>query len=110
MFYGDRIRLRAIERTDLPTFATRTVLRFAFHELNLHRVELEVYDRNPRARRCSEKADFRHEGIRRQALFRDGSYHGTHRMAVLREEFECPQSTPGRQDTASPWYPAAARL
>lgn len=70
------------------TDATRTVLRFAFHELNLHRVELEVYDQNPRARRCYEKAGFRHEGIRRQALFRDGRYHDTHRMAVLREEFE----------------------
>jgi RimJ/RimL family protein N-acetyltransferase len=68
--------------------ATRTMLRFAFQEMNLHRVELEVYDHNPRARRCYEKAGFRHEGIRRQALFRDGHWHDTFHMAILRDEFK----------------------
>ncbi|MGQ9667827.1 MAG: GNAT family N-acetyltransferase [Anaerolineae bacterium] len=42
----------------LGTKAVRTLLRFAFLELNLHRVELEVYDFNPRAMRCYEKAGF----------------------------------------------------
>jgi RimJ/RimL family protein N-acetyltransferase len=69
------------------TDAVRTVLRFAFHELNLHRVELEVFDYNPRAQRCYEKAGFRLEGTRRQALFRDGEYHDVHLMSVLRHEF-----------------------
>lgn len=69
------------------TDATRTMLRFAFGELNLHRVELEVYDFNPRAMRCYEKAGFRHEGTRRQALFRDGRYWDVHTMAVLQAEF-----------------------
>ena len=59
--------------------------------LNLHRVELEVYDFNPRAMRCYEKAGFRHEGTRRQALFRDGRYHDTHHMAILYEEFQDPR-------------------
>jgi RimJ/RimL family protein N-acetyltransferase len=68
--------------------ATRTMLRFAFHELGLHRVELEVYDSNPRARRCYEKAGFRHEGTRRQALFRNGRWQDTHTMAVLCDEFD----------------------
>jgi RimJ/RimL family protein N-acetyltransferase len=69
------------------TDATRTMLRFAFQELNLHRVELEVFEFNPRAARCYEKAGFRHEGTRRQALFRDGRYHDVHRMAILQPEF-----------------------
>lgn len=69
------------------TDATRTMLRFAFGELNLHRVELEVYDFNPRAIRCYEKAGFRREGTRRQALFRDGRYWDVHTMAVLQTEF-----------------------
>jgi diamine N-acetyltransferase len=69
------------------TDAVRTMLRFAFHELNLHRVELDVYDLNPRAIRCYEKAGFRREGTRRQALFRDGHYYDVHLMAVLQEEF-----------------------
>lgn len=69
------------------TNATRTVLRFAFEELNLHRVELEVIDENIRARRCYEKAGFRHEGTRRQAIFSEGRYYDVYLMSVLREEF-----------------------
>jgi RimJ/RimL family protein N-acetyltransferase len=67
--------------------ATRTILRFAFDELNLNRVQLEVYAFNPRAVRAYEKVGFCHEGIRRQALFREGSYHDIHIMAVLRDEW-----------------------
>jgi RimJ/RimL family protein N-acetyltransferase len=69
------------------TDATRTMLRFAFGELNLHRVELEVFDYNSRAIRAYEKAGFRREGTRRQAHYHDGQYHDAHWMAVLRDEF-----------------------
>ena len=76
------------------TDATRTMLRFAFRELNLHRVELEVFEFNPRAARCYEKAGFQHEGTRRQSLFRDGRYHDAHLMAVLQEEFLSQETVP----------------
>jgi RimJ/RimL family protein N-acetyltransferase len=69
------------------TDATRTMLRFAFEELNLHRVELEVFDFNSRAMRSYEKAGFRHEGTRRQALFRHGRYHDVHLMSILQSEY-----------------------
>lgn len=69
-------------------YATLTILRFAFFELNLHRVELEVFDFNPRVIRCYEKAGFRHEGTRRQRLFHDGRYRDAHWMAILRHEFQ----------------------
>lgn len=69
------------------TDATRTMLGFAFRELNLHRVTLDVHDYNPRAMRCYEKAGFRHEGTKREALFRDGRYHDVHIMSVLQHEF-----------------------
>jgi RimJ/RimL family protein N-acetyltransferase len=69
------------------TEAARTILRFAFEELNLHRVELEVFDFNPRAIRSYEKVGFRHEGTRREALFRNGRYQDVHLMSILQEEF-----------------------
>lgn len=82
------------------TDAVRTLLRFAFQELNLHRVQLDVFDHNRRAQRCYEKAGFRREGTRRQALFREGRYRDVHVMGILREEFEgqekgCAQSDQG---------------
>ncbi|MGC9529658.1 MAG: GNAT family N-acetyltransferase [Candidatus Bipolaricaulaceae bacterium] len=68
--------------------ATCTLLQFAFGELGLHRVELEVFAGNERARRCYERAGFRREGTRRQALHRDGNFHDVHLMAILRDEFQ----------------------
>jgi diamine N-acetyltransferase len=70
------------------TQAARTVLRYAFNELNLHRVELEVFAFNPRAIRCYEKAGFRLEGTRRQSHFHQGQYHDAYRMGILRDEFQ----------------------
>ena len=67
--------------------AVRTMLKFAFDELNLHRVELDVMAFNTRAIRCYEKVGFRHEGIRRESFFRGGKYHDLHVMAVLRKDF-----------------------
>lgn len=69
------------------TDAIVTMLRFAFEELNLHRVSLIVYNHNHRAIRCYEKCGFRHEGKDRQARFSGGKYHDDIRMSILRSEF-----------------------
>jgi len=70
------------------TEAVRTMLRYAFHELGLNRVELETYSFNPRAQRCYEKAGFHREGVRREALYCDGQFHDVITMGILRREFE----------------------
>lgn len=74
------------------TDATRTMLRFAFGELNLNLVELEVYDFNPRAMRAYEKAGFQRAGVHRQGLYRNGKYHDEILMNILREEWEAKNS------------------
>src|SRR5262245_24026581 len=66
--------------------AVKVLLAFAFGELALHRVELDVLAENARAIRCYEKVGFRREGTRRGAIFRDGRYQDLHVMAVLASE------------------------
>lgn len=68
--------------------AARIALRFAFLTLNLHRVELEVFEFNRRAIRSYEKVGFRQEGVRRQSLYQNGRYHDAYWMAILRSEFD----------------------
>ena len=68
--------------------ALTTLLRYAFSQLNLHRVELLVYDFNARARATYRKCGFVEEGARRSALFRRGGYHDFIVMAALRDEWE----------------------
>jgi RimJ/RimL family protein N-acetyltransferase len=69
------------------TDATRTILRFAFTQMGLHRVELDVLDTNARAQRVYEKVGFQVEGRARESRFRDGRWHDTVRMSILAHEF-----------------------
>lgn len=67
--------------------ALRLMLRHAFNNLNLHRVELRVYENNPRAIKAYENTGFVHEGRMRQKVFKNGQYVDELVMAVLRSEW-----------------------
>jgi len=69
------------------TDATRTILRFAFDEMGLHRVSLGVIEHNARARRCYEKCGFREEVRERQARFSNGQWCDHIIMGILEREF-----------------------
>ena len=64
------------------------LLRFAFQELNLHRVSLRVYEDNVRGIRAYQKCGFAQEGQSREAVYRKGRYYDELLMSVLRHEFE----------------------
>lgn len=68
--------------------ATELVLRYAFEELNLNRVELAVYADNWRAIRLYQKVGFVQEGCARQARYSNGRYQDEYRFAILRSEWE----------------------
>jgi RimJ/RimL family protein N-acetyltransferase len=69
------------------TNTVRMVLRYAFEELELNRVDLTTDEENHRAIRCYEKCGFMREGLLRQHRFVDGEFGNTLVMAVLREEW-----------------------
>lgn len=69
------------------TEAMRLALRYGFMEMNLNRVQLEVFAYNTRAVRSYEKVGFKLEGTLRQWLLRDGEYHDVHIMGILRDEW-----------------------
>ena len=77
------------------TDALQLILRFAFHELNLYRVSLDVIASNTRAIRTYEKLGFQREGRMRAAVQRDG--HRTDRifMGLLRDEWSELQAASG---------------
>ena len=69
------------------TDAMRVILRYAFQELNLRRVSLDVFEYNPRAVRSYEKAGFRHEGCARGYLLREGRRWDLLFMGILRQDW-----------------------
>jgi RimJ/RimL family protein N-acetyltransferase len=68
------------------TDAMRTVCRFAFREMNLHRVELRVHETNPRGKRTYEKVGFKEEGRLRRDHFVGGRHVDTFLMGLLADE------------------------
>lgn len=69
------------------TDAMKVLLRYAFTEINLHRVSLGVFDYNARAIKSYEKAGFVLEGRMREAMHRDRKYWDILFMGVLRDEW-----------------------
>jgi len=63
-------------------------LRYAFNELNLHRVWLTTNGFNERALKLYEKLGFRHEGRGREHVLLDGRRWDLVYMGMLRDEFE----------------------
>jgi ribosomal-protein-alanine N-acetyltransferase len=67
--------------------ATVVVLRFAFEELSLHRVEVAIVPRNHASRRVVEKLELREEGVALRYLEIDGRWEDHVRYAVTAEEW-----------------------
>ena len=68
------------------TDTMRVVCRFGFESMNLHRIDLEVYASNTRARRVYEKVGFRQEGVLREAVYKYGRYEDIVQMGLLEGE------------------------
>ncbi|WP_052851810.1 GNAT family N-acetyltransferase [Streptomyces avicenniae] len=71
----------------LGTEATRLLVGHGFGRLGLHRIALEVYAFNPRARRVYEKAGFVAEGVLRDALLWEGERVDAVVMSILAPEW-----------------------
>jgi len=65
-----------------------TLLRFAFEQMNLHKVTLGVFEFNGRGLAMYTKLGFVEEGRFREDLFQDGRYWDLIRMSILRREYE----------------------
>jgi RimJ/RimL family protein N-acetyltransferase len=72
------------------TEAVRLALKFAFDELNLHRVQLTVFSYNERAVALYEKLGFVREGAFREHLQRDGQFYDMYLYGLLRREWSAP--------------------
>ncbi|OEF98064.1 hypothetical protein BHF71_03325 [Vulcanibacillus modesticaldus] len=69
------------------TDAIKTLLRFAFLEMNLNRVMLTHFEFNELGHHAYLKAGFKEEGRLRKHIFRNGRYWNMIVMGILREEF-----------------------
>jgi RimJ/RimL family protein N-acetyltransferase len=63
------------------------LIRKAFEEFKAHRLFLDVFEDNPRARHLYESLGFVYEGLLREAARRDGEYCTLRLMSLLDREY-----------------------
>ncbi|MGA7107042.1 MAG: GNAT family protein, partial [Terracidiphilus sp.] len=63
------------------------LLQLAFEDLHAHRLFLDVFEDNARARHLYESLGFVYEGVMRDAALRDGHYFNLHLMSMLESEY-----------------------
>lgn len=73
--------------------AVSLLVAFAFDQLNMNRLYLNVLTDNDRAIGLYSRCGFREEGIQRQAVFARGRFRDVLTMSLLREDF---RTTPAR--------------
>ena len=71
----------------IGTWVTERTRDFAFEELKLHRLELDVYSFNPRAEKAYAKAGFKREGVLRYAVMDGYTYADDILMSILEDEW-----------------------
>jgi len=63
------------------------LISIAFDGFHAHRLFLDVYDDNARARHVYESLGFQYEGVMREAAHRDGKFFDLHLMSILDREY-----------------------
>jgi len=69
----------------------QTLVRFAFEEMNLVKLRINVFDYNDRAKHVLEGLGFVQEGCLRRDFFREGSYHDIVILSKFRDAVPQPQ-------------------
>lgn len=71
----------------IGTFATMAMLKHAFENMNLYRIQLEVLASNIRAQHLYEKCGFVKEGCLRNSAYKNGKYEDMFVYSILHEEY-----------------------
>jgi RimJ/RimL family protein N-acetyltransferase len=69
------------------TEAVREVIRYAFEDIGMNRIEAAHFSRNPASGRVMQKAGMQHEGTHRESVFKWDEYLDTEMYAILRREW-----------------------
>lgn len=67
--------------------AIHLILQFAFKQLNLHKINLEVASFNKKAIAVYRSFGFSTEGILKEQIFMDGLYYDRISMAIFRDDY-----------------------
>lgn len=68
-------------------FAVEGILRHAFEDINLNRIELTLLKSNERAYKLYQSCGFKKEGVKREAVFKNGEYKDMIMMGIIKKDY-----------------------
>ena len=72
----------------IGTAVIKSLLKYGFETLNLHRIDLTQNKNNEKAHKCYKKAGLKDFGIAREAVYSNGKYEDVILMDILRSEYD----------------------
>lgn len=84
---GIKVMSSKITESGITLDAANTLLKYAFDELNLNRIEAYTLDYNKQALALQKLHGYKFEGVLRQAVYKGGEYHDLIVSSILRDEF-----------------------
>ena len=83
---------KSMWRKGIASEAMAMRTRFAFRELNLHKIRSRTFMENTASWRALEKAGYRQSGVLREEFYRGGRWHDVWCGEVLRDDWERAQT------------------
>lgn len=73
-------------RQGLGTEAVRLITKYGFEDLNLHRIEAQIFEGNEGSIKCFQKNAYSEESIQKDKMYMDGKFLGIHIYVKFEEE------------------------
>jgi RimJ/RimL family protein N-acetyltransferase len=70
------------------TEAAELIINYGFKKIGLKRIELDVYDYNPRAMKVYHRLGFKDEGTKREHVIYGHKLYDVHHMGILKREWK----------------------
>ena len=85
--HGIKLCSKGTRTRGIGTDAVMAIMRYAFDELGLNRLDGSWFELNEASQRLYKKCGWKEEGIRRQYVFKKGAYRDLYIVGVLAEDY-----------------------
>jgi len=86
--HGIKLANRANRGQGIGTDTVMAIMRYAFEELNLHRLNGSWLEKNRGSERLYTKCGWVIEGQKRQCVYKNGEFHNLMQVGILKSEYE----------------------
>lgn len=87
-YFGIAICDTSIKSKGYGKRTSKLVLDYAFNELNIHKISLEISSFNTNVLELYEALGFKKEGIMREHYYWENEYHDVHLYGLLKKEYK----------------------